>query len=98
MKSFNDFLVNDGVCSVQVVAGFVRIIKRGGSVDTIAASVARPRDISDLLVSWSFISDFVECVEFVSQGVGVPSCLVLSGVGLRPSPVLYRLFYPLILR
>ena len=69
MKNFNDFLVNDGLCSVQVVAGYVRIIRRGGSVDTIAASVARPRDISDLLVAWSFISDFVECVEFVSQGV-----------------------------
>lgn len=69
MKSFNDFLVNDGVCSVLVVAGFVRIIKRDGAVDTVAASAARPRDISDLLVAWSFISDYVECVEFVSQGI-----------------------------
>lgn len=69
MKSFDYFLVNDGTCGIQVVVGFVRIIKRDGSVDTVAASAASPRDISDLLVAWSFISDYVECVEFVSQDV-----------------------------
>ena len=78
MKSFNDFLVNDGVCSVQVVAGFVRIVRVGGCVDTISMSSASPREIASHLEAWSFTSDFIERVEFVSQGVVLCCCSVSS--------------------